>query len=83
MKLKQSSSSYTFLPFFVKFCALVAYAHINTLWPSIRGSVSQNLSVSYPVYISSSIIYNLAIHFRIGFFRENIMMVTYTLSDSF
>ena len=57
MRLKQSSSSYPFSPFFVKFFALLAYAHINALWPSIWGSVSQNLSVSYPVYVSSSIIY--------------------------
>ena len=37
----------------------MAYAHTNTLWPSIRESVSRNLSVSYPVYTSSSIIYAL------------------------
>ena len=61
MKLKQSSSSYLFSPFFVNFCALMAYAHINALWPSIRGSISWNLSVFYPAYVSSSIIYGYAI----------------------
>ena len=45
------------LTIFCKFCALMAYAHINTLWPSIQGCVLQNLSFFYPVYVSSSIIY--------------------------
>ena len=40
------------VPFFV----LLAYAHINVLWPStcIQGRIS---STSNPVYVSSSIIY--------------------------
>ena len=37
----------------------MAYIHMNALWASIRGSVSRNLSVSYPIYVSSSIIYSI------------------------
>ena len=45
---------------FYNFCTLVAYAHINVLLPSIRGGgVLRNLSVFYPVYVSSSLIYSL------------------------
>ena len=60
MELKQRCSSYQFSPFLTNFevflCPLT-YSRINVLWASIRGSISRNLSVCNPVYISSSIIY--------------------------
>ena len=71
MRLKQSGSNYPFSPFLVNFCVLVAYSHIYALWSSIRGSVSRNLSVSNPVYISSSIIYAHTARFMIEFYSQS------------
>ena len=64
LKLKQHCSSYPCLPFltiFEVFLCPLTHSYINVLWASIRGSVSQNLSISNPTYVSRSIIYGTTI----------------------